>query len=167
MWTLLIVFTLLCLISIQTTLLPLFSISGITPDLVLIFAVFCGIHLKGGRGVFAGMISGFLQDCFSGGLLGINTLSKSLMAYTFSRLKEKIMVDGIVPICFFLFASSIFDASLFFCIQILLFKNEWGGSILTAVLGFALYNSILGPVFFAMLIQGKRLLLGKSFPGAI
>lgn len=167
MWIIFIVLILLFLISIQTTILPLFTISGIVPDFVLIFAVYCGIHFSGRRGVFAGLVSGFLQDCFSGGILGINTLSKALIGYVFSNLKDKIMVDGIVPICFFLFVSSVFDSALFFCLQFLLFKNEWGGALVPAVLGFSLYNAVIGPLCFLGFDELKRWFLRKSSIRAI
>jgi rod shape-determining protein MreD len=162
MWIIFIVLLLLLLISIQTTLLSLFAISGIVPDLVLIFAVFCGIKLKDNRGAYAGLISGFIQDCFSGGALGFNTLSKSLIGYVFSRLKDKIMVEGNVPICFFLFLSSVFDSTLFFCIQFLLFRNEWGEALVPAILVFSLYNAVIGPFSFWAFDEGKRWFLQKT-----
>jgi rod shape-determining protein MreD len=162
MWIIFIVFLLLLLISIQTTFFSLFAISGIVPDLVLIFAVYCGIKLKNSRGAYAGLIAGFIQDCFSGGALGFNTLSKSLIGYVFSLLKDKIMVEGIVPICFFIFISSVFDSTLFFCIQFLLFRNEWGEALVPAILGFSLYNAVIGPLSFWAFEEGKRWFLQKT-----
>ena len=80
-------FVLFFLFSVQTTLLGMFSLSGVTPDLILIVAVYCGIHSKKNGGIWLAVLVGFFQDCLSGGLLGVNSLSKGLAGLFFCSLK--------------------------------------------------------------------------------
>ena len=104
------------LFSVQITFLEIFSLWGTTPDLALIFAIYCGVHFQRNGGIGAGIIIGFVQDCLSGGLLGINTLSKGLAGLFFSVLKDKIVVEGFIPISFFLFTASLLDGMIYFII---------------------------------------------------
>ena len=76
------------LFSLQTTLLKSFSFSGVTPDLILIVVVYCGINFTKNSGMGLSVLVGFVQDCLSGGLLGVNTLSKGLVGIFFSTLKD-------------------------------------------------------------------------------
>ena len=105
------------LFSVQTTILEIFSLGGVTPDLALIFVVYCGVHFQRNGGIGAGVIIGFVQDCLSGGLLGINTLSKGLVGLFFSVLKDKIVVEGFIPISFFIFTVSLLDGMTYFIIS--------------------------------------------------
>ena len=96
-------FVLFFLFSVQTSLLGMFSLAGVTPDLILIVAVYCGIHSKKYSGICLAVLIGFYQDCLSGGLLGVNSLSKDLTGLFFCALKDKIFVEGPIPISFFIF----------------------------------------------------------------
>ena len=76
----------LILFSIQTTWLGMFSVGGVVPDLALIWVVYCAVHCSRTMGVGSGVITGILQDSLSGGLLGVNTLSKSFIAVSYTHL---------------------------------------------------------------------------------
>ena len=76
----------LILFSIQTTWLGMFSIGGVYPDLALIWVVYCAVHYSRTMGIGSGIVTGILQDRLSGGLLGVNTLSKSFIGLFFSAL---------------------------------------------------------------------------------
>ena len=58
------------LFSLQTSLMSHFSVGGVTLDLALILAVYCGVLLKDDRGIWVGFTIGLIQDCLSGSLLG-------------------------------------------------------------------------------------------------
>ena len=139
----------LILFSIQTTWLGMFSIGGVVPDLALIWVVYCAVHFSRTMGIGSGVITGILQDSLSGGLWGVNTLSKSFIALFFSALKDKFYVEGIIPVAFFLILSSLFDGLVFY----LSMNTVLGGEVATSFLyqslpAYSLYNGIVGPVLF-------------------
>jgi rod shape-determining protein MreD len=155
-------FILVVLFSTQTTFLGNFSIVGITPDLALIFVVYCSIHFKGSRGIGMGFTVGLIQDCLSGGLLGVNTLSKSLISFYFSTLKDKIIVEGVFPIFLFIITASLLDGAIFYFVLITLFKGEVPGSFLFSSLPiYAIYNGCVGPVLFYFLDLNRKWVADK------
>ena len=145
------------LLSVQTTLLGIFSLGGVTPDLALIFVVYCGVHFQRNGGIGAGVIIGFVQDCLSGGLLGINTLSKGLAGLFFSVLKDKIVVEGFIPISFFLFIASLLDVMIYFVISTSLTAAQVKeGILLLRMFAFGIYNSAAGLLLFYLLDKGRQ-----------
>ncbi len=157
----------LMVFSAQTVFLDLFSFGGVRPDLILILAVYCGIHFQGNAGIGMGCALGLVQDCLSGGLLGVNTLSKGLIGYFFSVLKNKIMVDGVIPISFFLALSSLFDAMLFSLVWTLLLKGDSSNSYLfSKIFIYAGYNALIGPILFFVCNRGKKWITHK-FPNQV
>ena len=145
------------LFSVQTTLLEIFSLGGVTPDLALIFAIYCGVHFQRNGGIGAGIIIGFVQDCLSGGLLGVNTLSKGLAGLFFSVLKDKIVIEGFIPISFFLFTASLLDGMIYFIILLSLTAAQVkAGILLFHMFVFGIYNSAVGLLLFYLLDKGRQ-----------
>ncbi len=69
------------LLVIQTTIIPLVSINGIVPDLILILLVFYSMRLGQIYGTVLGFIYGFLFDIITGNLLGSTMLSYTLAGF--------------------------------------------------------------------------------------
>ena len=140
------------LLSAQTTWLKIFSFGTVTPDLALILVVYCGVRYSRADGIGAGIAIGLIQDSLSGALLGVNTLSKSLIAYFFATLKDKFYVEGSIPLGIFLICSSIFDGLVFFFSMQTILKGEVPSSFLYQSLPvFSIYNALVGPfIFFAL-----------------
>jgi rod shape-determining protein MreD len=137
------------LFSIQTTWLSMFSIGGVVPDLALIWVVYCGVHCSRGMGIGTGIATGILQDSLSGGLLGVNTLSKSFIGFFFSALKDKFYVEGVIPVAFFLILSSLFDGLVFYFSMNTVLKGEVASSFLYQSLpAYSIYNGMVGPILF-------------------
>ena len=152
-----VIFILMLLFSIQTTFLELLSLGGIKPDLVLIFVVYCGIHFQKNNGIGMGVLVGFIQDNLSGGLLGINTLSKGLAGLFFSSLKDKIIVEGILPISYFLFAASLIDGMIYFIATTSLMGAQIQiDSLFYHIAFFGIYNAVAGLFLFHMFDRGKK-----------
>ena len=139
----------LILFSIQTTWLGMFSIGGVVPDLALIWVVYCAVHWSRTLGVGSCVMTGILQDSLSGGLLGVNTLSKSFIGLFFSVLKDKFYVEGVIPVAFFMIFSSLFDGLVFYLSMNTVLGGEVDASFLYQSLPvYSLYNGIVGPVLF-------------------
>ena len=140
------------LFSIQTTWLEMFSVGGVIPDLALIWVVYCGVHCSRSMGIGSGIVLGILQDSLSGGLLGVNTLSKSFIGFFFATLKDKFYVEGIIPIAFFLILSSLFDGLVFYFSMNTVLKGEVASSFLYQSLPvYSIYNGLVGPIIFLVL----------------
>ena len=130
------------LFSIQTTFLEIFSFGGVTPDLILIVVVYCGINFTKNSGIGLSALVGFIQDCLSGSILGVNTLSKGLVGIFFSALKDKIIVEGVLAISFFIFCTSLLDGMIYFIAMTSLmgvqFKVDFFFGVITKGKGFTL-----------------------------
>lgn len=151
------------LFSAQTTWLKLFSFGRVTPDLILIWAAYCGVRLSQAGGIGAGIALGLIQDGLSGGVLGVNTLSKGLCAYFFSTLKGKFYVEGMIPIGIFLTLSSIFDGLVFYFSMGTILKGQVSSSFLYQLLPvYIIYNSLLGPFLFLVLDKTNGWLQSKT-----
>ena len=150
------------LFSIQTTWLGMFSIGGVIPDLALIWVVYCGVHCSRNMGIGSGIVMGILQDSLSGGLLGLNTLSKSFIGFFFAALKDKFFVEGVVPVAFFLVASSLFDGLVFYFFMNTVLQGELSSSFLYQSLpAYSIYNGIVGPILFFLFNQFNNWLKSK------
>ena len=148
--------------SVQTSLLHLIELAGVTPGLALILAVYCGIRFKGFSGVGAGFLIGLIQDCLSGGSLGINTLSKSLIAYGCLNLRNKVNLEGIILAGIFLLIASFFDGLVFYLATTLLFNYSPPSGFLFPMLpAFSLYNAIVAPLVFYLLDRNRKWILGN------
>ena len=66
---------------IQTTIIPLISINGVIPDLIIILLVFYTLRNGQIYGTVLGFIYGLLFDLFTGSLLGSSMLAKSLAGF--------------------------------------------------------------------------------------
>ncbi len=69
------------LLVIQTTVIPLVSINGVVPDLILILLVFYSVRYGQVYGTILGFVYGFLFDLITGSLLGSAMLSKTIAGF--------------------------------------------------------------------------------------
>ena len=146
---LVLIIALVFLLSIQTTFLRMIFPGNVLPDLILIVAVYSGIHLKKSRGIWLAALVGFFQDCLSGGLLGVNFLSKGLAGLFFCVIKDKIIVQGIIPVGFFIFATSLADGFIYFLSMVSLLGGLVKGDFLFAsIILFGVWNAVIAPFLF-------------------
>jgi len=164
---LVLVIALVFLLSIQTTFLRVIFPGNVVPDLILIVAVYSGIHSKKNRGIWLAALIGFLQDCLSGGLLGVNFLSKGLVGLFFCSIKDKIIVQGIIPIGFFMFATSLVDGMIYFVSMTSLMGGHFKGNFLfSSIILFGVCNAVIAPFLFYMLDKIRQL-LRRKFPSQV
>ncbi len=143
---------LILIFTAQVSLLNIFAVSGVVPDLSLIFAFYCGAHFGVNRGVLMAGVAGFAQDCLSGGLLGVNTLSKSLIAFFVASIKKKILVENFVSIAVFLALASLVDGAVFYFVSFMSMKEVINkGFFLNSFPVYVIYNALVGPFIFSIL----------------
>ena len=164
---LVLIIALVFLFSIQTTFLRIIFPGNVVPDLILIIAVYSGIHLKKSRGIWLAALLGFFQDCLSGGLLGVNSLSKGLVGLFFCVIKDKIIVQGIIPIGFFIFSTSLGDGMIYFLAMTSLLGGQIKGNFLfSSIILFGLYNAAIAPFLFYMFDHARQR-LHRKFPAQV
>ncbi len=164
---LVLIIALVFLFSIQTTFLRIIFPGNVVPDLILIVAVYSGIHLKKSRGVWLAALVGFFQDCLSGSLLGVNFLSKGLVGLFFCVIKDKIIVQGIIPIGFFMFATSLVDGMIYFMTMTSLLEGQIKVNYLfSSIIIFGVCNAVIAPFLFYMLDKIRQL-LRRKFPSQV
>jgi rod shape-determining protein MreD len=81
------VIIILLLLVIQFTFIPLISVKGIMPDLMLIILVHWSLKKSSTYGVIMGFVVGVLQDFAGAGMIGVFSLSKSISCYIVNLLK--------------------------------------------------------------------------------
>lgn len=91
-WGLVIVITLV----IQATLLPLITVGGVRPDLLLLVVVSAGLLLGREQGVGMGFFAGLLQDLASGNIFGVSVLSKTAVGYIAGHMERKVFKEKVL-----------------------------------------------------------------------
>lgn len=132
---------------IQITVIPLISIGGVIPDLIIILLVYYGITQGQIYGSVLGFIYGFLFDIITGSLLGSTMISKTIAGFTAGYFSSENKVDNylisynfslIVLLCAFIDSTiNIFFSSIDFNSSLiaLFFENSLFPAIYTASIG--------------------------------
>jgi len=147
------------LILLQTTLLPLMSIAGVVPDIVLIGIVILGIRQGAVAAILAGCLVGFVQDAFVTHLFGLSSLANSCSGFVagyFSR--EKVKYNLQVTLGVVLATAVVHDVVYFFIFNLgagsgffrMLFRYALPASFYTLVLAFIVHSAWPGGLW------GKR-----------
>jgi rod shape-determining protein MreD len=148
---------------IQSTVLILFSIGGVKPDLSLIVLVFISYRKGQMTGQITGFCTGFIEDLISLTPLGFHSLIKALIGFLYGYLQGRIIIDIIfIPILFVTIATVI--KLLFAWIISMIF------SIPEVTISFfhlntfieILYNAFTAPFIFALLKLFKTFKAGEK-----
>jgi rod shape-determining protein MreD len=81
---------------VQCSLIPLATVNGIKPDLLLIVVLSTGLLTGKEKGVAVGFFAGMLADIASGGIFGCHTLSKMAIGYGAGMLERKVFKENIL-----------------------------------------------------------------------
>lgn len=91
-WGLTLVITLI----LQATLMPLVTVGGVHPDLLLLVVVSAGLLLGREHGVGMGFFAGLLQDLASGNIFGVSVLSKTATGYLAGLMERKVFKERVL-----------------------------------------------------------------------
>jgi rod shape-determining protein MreD len=142
------------LLIFQTTLIPIFQIRGIKPDLPLVYA-FCLSLTKGENiGASMGFCVGILEDIMYGRLLGFSALAKFISCYILGYSSRNIFKGPAVITIGLVFLGSLFYNLIFVTIGFML------GDLTHPLLFFlpvalpsALYNMIISPFIYSWVVK--------------
>ncbi len=135
----------ICLV-LQTTLVPLMSIFGIQPDLIIIVLALLCLEYGMTAGIYTGFFLGLLLDTYSPSLLGQNALAKTLLGFFFGIFNERVMrTDPLIKIVILVVGFLVHDL-LFFGTQLFKYGDSFSHlfyEILTRTLPRAVYSVII------------------------
>ncbi len=141
----------------QSTLAPYATVASVRPDLILLLACVAGLFFGRRRGLLLGALAGFLQDSLSGGLFGLNILSKALVGLAAGALQRNVGLHHRLLQALLVAVLTAFDG----LVTIVLVRLFYGGESLvlpTVVLLVyqTLYNGLLAVPYFAVLSRVAR-----------
>ena len=91
--------SLLLLLTIQQTFLPVWLFSGAKLDLLLVATVCTGLLYGRGKGVAVGFFAGLMQDLLSGFLFGYHILTRMLCGFLCGLTEKQIFKENpLIPV---------------------------------------------------------------------
>lgn len=148
-------------LTLQTTLLTIFPIGRIRPDLVLVLTLFLGFSfppLSGGILVF---FFGYLMDLFSGNVFGLYALSRPLLFFGTQIFKDRIYLEGFLSRFLFVLLFALAEGLLLF-VLLKAFNPDPLRNLypifFTRFLPHVLCTALLAPFLFSLFRKGYSLL---------
>jgi rod shape-determining protein MreD len=151
---------LLCFV-LQTTIVPVITICGIRPDLLLVALFFLAVKTGHIPAIWTGFFLGLAQDLFSPSILGQNALSKTIAGFCAGFFNERLMRVDIIVQLILLGLTIIVNDMVFFIVQ---YVKTGGGAL--GVLHDLLLSSVpraLYSMLFALTPYLKQYVAPSSF----
>jgi rod shape-determining protein MreD len=147
---------------VQTTVFDPLTLGGIKPDLALIVVIYFALLHSTSAAVGTGLVMGLLQDILSGGLMGVNLLTKSLAGYLFGLIGRQVVVANLVNQAVLVFLASLLDGGLtFFILKITQLTTPGRGVWVGLILPQAAYNGLICLILIPLLARLHRVFLKK------
>ncbi|TCL70954.1 rod shape-determining protein MreD [Hydrogenispora ethanolica] len=151
-------------VAIQATWLAQLNLPGqVVPDLILILVISYGLLRGPDEGLLFGLAAGFFLNLHSGGIIGIEALSKMMAGYCAGLLEKNIFKDNLlVPVVAVLAGTLIFNS--FSGLMYIAFKanyNLWG-MFISNILPQTAYNAVLAPLVYYFLFKSEHFISEQS-----
>jgi rod shape-determining protein MreD len=136
-------------IFLQSTLFAGISMKGTVPDIVLIFITFFALLNGSRKGTIYGVLCGLFEDLYMGRVIGINALSKGLVAFIVGKLQGNVFKENIlVGIMMAVIATLINSVLVILITAISLKLINFDMQIMISVFYQTIYNSIIAiPIY--------------------
>jgi rod shape-determining protein MreD len=129
----------------HATMGPALRIADVAPDIPLIVVVMLALRRGPEFGCGAGFLAGLLQDAATGGLLGVQALTKSVIGFLIGALGGRLRVSQpLVQVPGLVVLSVLEGVARFVLLQLFHFPASFGELMLYVVLPQAIYNGFLG-----------------------
>jgi rod shape-determining protein MreD len=129
----------------HATVAPAMRIAGVTPDLAMIVIVLLALRRGPQFGCVAGLAAGLLQDAATGGLIGVQGLTKALIGFGIGAAGGRLSVQQpLVQVPGLVVLTVAEGFARFALLQLFHFPAPFGELMLYVVLPQALYNGFLG-----------------------
>jgi rod shape-determining protein MreD len=129
----------------HATMGPALRIADVAPDIPLIVVVMLALRRGPEFGCGAGFLAGLLQDAATGGLLGVQALTKSVIGFGVGALGGRLRVSQpLVQVPGLVVLSLVEGVVRFGLLQLFHFPASFGELMTYVVLPQAIYNGFLG-----------------------
>ena len=129
----------------HATMGPALRIADVAPDIPLIVVVMLALRRGPEFGCGAGFLAGLLQDAATGGLLGVQALTKSVIGFGVGALGGRLRVSQpLVQVPGLVVLSLVEGVARFALLQLFHFPAPFGELMTYVVLPQAIYNGFLG-----------------------
>jgi rod shape-determining protein MreD len=125
-------------------------VNQIKPDFILMAVIYINLREKESViGELTAFLMGMTTDILSGGLIGLNAFTFTVIAFVINTIKENITVEKYFPVFLFVATATIANEFLFLLFQrifvgeIMFFKN-----LFTLAIPGSLYTGLLAPLLY-------------------
>lgn len=148
----------------QSSVVPLLSVGGITPDLPLILTVLLALRRGPETGCLAGFVAGMLQDVAGGGLVGVQAVTKALAGFAVGMLVGRLWVTNpMVQVPGLVVLTLAEGVARFLLLQLFHYPASLGELMLHVILPQALYNGFVGAACMLATAAADALRRGRSW----
>ncbi|MFN2501846.1 MAG: rod shape-determining protein MreD [Pyrinomonadaceae bacterium] len=120
-------------------------------DLPLIIVVYAALQRNSIRAILFGTISGIAVDALSGGLLGANGFSKTLVAYLVSEMARRVYLDNLLLRIPVIAGACALDDAVFYGLHRLLGQPPSGDLVVTGA--YSLIGTTIAGTLIYLLLQ--------------
>jgi len=154
-WPKIIFFTFLALL-VQTSFSQQMKLTGVKPDLLLIFTVFVALDNDPDVGGVYGFSVGLLLDLLGGGIVGSNSLAKTLLGSSLGFLRKLVFGENRLVKVALVFVASVLHDLMVYLVYYLLSKGTVFSNIHLIIFPAALYNMALAALLLPFFGEGKK-----------
>ena len=119
-------------------------------DFPLIIVVYAAFGQNSIKALFYGTAAGILIDALSGGLIGANGFSKTLIAYIVSEIVRRVYLDNLLLRIPVIAAACVLDDTVFYGLH-LLFGQEPNGQFVPIIAYTLIGTTIAGTIIYLLL----------------
>lgn len=120
-------------------------------DLPLIIVVYAALQRNSIRAILFGTISGIAVDALSGGLLGSNAFSKTLIAYIVSEMARRVYLDNLLLRIPVIAGACLLNSAVYFGLHRLFGQAPSGDVLVTAA--YSLIGTTIAGTLIYLLLQ--------------
>jgi rod shape-determining protein MreD len=136
----------------------LLSVGDVVPDIPLIAVVMLALRRGPEFGCLAGFVSGLFQDVSTGGLIGVQALTKTLVGFAIGASGSRLSVTSpLVQVPGLVLLTLAEGLARFALLQMFRFPAAFGELMAYQVLPQALYNGLLGAAVVFVLAASEYL----------
>ena len=134
---------------VQSTIVSRLRVFGVSPDLVLLFAISWVLVFSMRDGLFFALVGGLMLDAFSGAPFGLATASLLLASYLTAQAELNLFRTArILPYLSIALATLVYYAVFLFLLQMTGLRMPWGAALWRVVLPATCVNLLCMPAVY-------------------